>query len=86
MAKRKVVYRYMQPTETTGIVKVFDYLIGYVILGIVWFILDDPVNILSTTVGPFVSNNEWVLYLWGGSLVAYMIFGTMYFLASVRED
>ena len=86
--RKQEYFRYLQPEpeETTGIVKVFDYLIGLAVFGFVYFILANPVNILNNTLGPLVENNDWVMYLWYGSLVVYLIFGAFYFLSSVKGE
>ena len=90
MPKRKYVpmqqkqYKYFEPQDTTPVVKVFDYLIGIVVFGFVWFILNDPMNVFHSAFSS-VSNGAWVQYLWSGSLIIYLIFGAFYFLSNIRD-
>lgn len=72
------------PQETTGIVKVFDYMIGFVAFGLTYYIFSGPVNIFYNA-SSTVSNAEWPLFLWWGSLVVYLVFGAFWFLNSLRE-
>lgn len=84
--QRKRYYELVEQEKTTGIVYVFDYIIGIVFFGIVYLILNTPIAIIDRTLGPSVTNSDWAMFLWFGSLVIYLIFGAFYFLTKLREE
>ena len=71
--------------RTTGIVNTFDYLIAIAIVGFIFFILDDPMTIIHSTITG-IPNISWARYIWVSCLVFFIIFGSFHFITSIRED
>ena len=87
--KYKIIYRdrptYHPPKAgATGVGMVMDYLVGLVVFGFVWFILNDPISILWNN-SLTVSNIEFAMFFWWGALVVYLVFGAFRFLSDLRE-
>jgi hypothetical protein len=71
---------------STGVVEAFDYMIGIAVFGFIWMILDDPMNLFNSSIGPLIDNNNWVMYFWAGTLIIYLVFGAFRFLSRIREE
>ena len=90
MVKKKYVLidrrqptRYITDSETTGIVKVFDYIIGLGVFGALYYLLNPIADLFNATIT--AENEAFVMMIWSGSLIIYLIFGAFWFLNSLRE-
>ena len=76
---------YMPPQDTrTSVFYAFDYLIGLVVFGFLY-------GILNLIVFPFAnldssdSLHDYVLMIWYGALVVYLVFGPFWFWNKLKE-
>ena len=83
--KYKIIYR-DRPTGSslTGFGKVMDYLVGLAVFGFLYVILNDPIGIIWNN-SLTVTNIEFAMFFWWGSLVIYLVFGAFRFLSDLRE-
>lgn len=76
--------QYQQPSRGTSVMYALEYLIGLAIFGLIWWLFN---GILPTIGIVSVKDDVYTLtnYLWGGSIIFYLVMGMFYFWRRIKE-